>query len=176
MMFTPRLSSTAAATLLLILMAGCGPANQMLATPSASTHATRALKGNTCQPDFTLGVSPTSATITTGQTVPVAVTLTSLCGLAGSIHVGVSSISPPPTSKCEKVKGQWVCTSNGPTIQQSRYDIPLDANGSAEVTITFGATPNTLKTTYAITIAGKDVSGGCCYGLTHTATFMLTVD
>jgi hypothetical protein len=116
-----------------------------------------------CQPDFTLALSPTSATITVGQTVKVTVRLTSLCGLAGTINVGIHGISPPPQG------------GDGFTIHQPRYDIPLDANSTATAYITLGATTKTLKTTWTITIQGKDISGGCCYGLTHAATFALTV-
>ena len=53
-------------------------------------------------------------------------------------------------------------------------DIPLTANGSAGAYITFGATAATLKTTYTVTIQGNDISG-CCHGLEHSATFLLTV-
>ena len=35
--------------------------------------------------------------------------------------------------------------------------------------------PYTLKTTWTLTVTGKDVSGGCCCGITHSATFVLTV-
>jgi hypothetical protein len=89
--------------------------------------------------------------------------MASLCGLAGTINVGIHKISPQPGG------------SNGFTIKQPRYDIPLDANGTAVAYIALGATPNTLKTTYTLTIQGEDISGGCCYGLKHLATFELTV-
>jgi hypothetical protein len=133
------------------------------------------LSATTCQPDFTFGISPTSATITAGQTVMVGFGMTSLCGLAGTINVGVRGISPQPVMTCKKVKGQEVCTSNGPTFQQCCYDFPLNAGGSTGNHVTFGAMSTTVKTTYAITIRGEDITGGCCYGLQHSATFMLTV-
>jgi hypothetical protein len=117
----------------------------------------------TCRPDFGLTLSPETATITSGQSVRVSVELASMCELAGTIDVGIHNISPLPQG------------NNGFTIHQPRYDIPLDANGTAVAYITLGATPQTAKTTYTITIAGKDVSGGCCYGITHSATFVLKV-
>jgi hypothetical protein len=86
----------------------------------------------------------------------------SICGLAGIVDVGIQNISPPPSG------------NNGFTFIQSRYDIPLAANGSAGAYITFGATAATRKTTYTITIQGKDISG-CCHGLEHSGTFLLTV-
>ncbi|HEV3153803.1 MAG TPA: hypothetical protein VGZ02_08375 [Candidatus Baltobacteraceae bacterium] len=89
--------------------------------------------------------------------------LTSVCGLSGSINVGVHSVSPPTQQ------------NDGLSIYEPRYDIPLDANSTAADYITFGATPNTLKTTYTITIQGKVVSGDCCHGRTHSAIFTLTV-
>lgn len=116
-----------------------------------------------CQPDFTLALTPTTARITAGQSVRITVQLTSICGLAGDINVGIHGTSPPPQG------------GDGYTIHQPRYDIPLDANSTAVAYITLGATPNTLKTTWTITIQGKNIQGGCCYGLTHSATFQLTV-
>jgi hypothetical protein len=116
-----------------------------------------------CQPDFTLALSPTSATITAGQSVKITVKLASICGLAGTINVGIHGISPPPQG------------GDGFTIHQPRYDIPLDANSTAVAYITLGATQSTLKTTWTITIQGEDITGGCCYGLTHSANFALTV-
>jgi len=115
-----------------------------------------------CQPDFTLSLSPGSATITSGQTVRVTAQLTSICGLTGTVEVDIQKIVPQPNG------------SNGFTFSQSRYDVPLPANGSAGAYFTFGATPATVKTTYAITIQGEDISG-CCHGLEHLATFALTV-
>jgi hypothetical protein len=150
--------------MLLLVLAGCSSGTTSLRAPSAQTQAGGIHTGNaTCQPDFTFALSPSSATITSGQSVRITVQMSSLCGLAGTINVGIRKISPPPGG------------SNGFTIKQPRYDIPLDANGTAVAYITLGATPTTLKTTYTLTIQGEDISGGCCYGLKHSATFQLTV-
>jgi len=147
----------------LLVLAGCSSGTMSPGTPNAQAAGIHSVNA-TCQPDFTFGLSPSSATITSGQSVRLSVELSSLCGLAGSINVGITKISPQPGG------------NNGFTINQPRYDIPLDANGTAAAYITLGATPNTLKTTYTLTIKGKDVSGGCCYGITHSATFELTVN
>jgi hypothetical protein len=147
-----------------LLLCGCSSGTMSPGTPNTQAHAVGSRTGNaTCQPDFAFALSPSSATITSGQSVRVSAEMSSLCGLAGTINVGIRSIAPPPSG------------SNGFTINQPRYDIPLDANGTAVAYITLGATPTTLKTTYELTIQGKDVSGGCCYGLKHSARFELIV-
>ena len=103
-----------------------------------------------------------SAIIQAGSSKLYEIGLTSVCGLAGSINVGSTHISPADNG-------------NGPRPHQARYDIPLDANGQAGVPVTFVTSSATLKTTYTITITAKDVSGGCCYGVTHSASISLTV-
>jgi hypothetical protein len=149
--------------ILFLVLAGCSSGGMSPGMPNVHSQPVEIHTGNvTCQPDFTLSLSPSSATITSGQNVRISVELASLCGLAGSINVGIHKISPQPNG-------------NGFTINQPRYDIPLDANGTAVAYITLGATPNTLKTTYTITIQGKNIQGGCCYGITHSAIFTLTV-
>lgn len=147
--------------MLLLVLAGCG-SGMTSAMPNAQTVGIHA-DNTTCQPNFTFAVTPTSATITSGQNVRVTIELASVCSLAGTINVGIRGISPRP-------KG-----NNGFTISQPRYDIPLQANGAATAPITLGATPKTLKTTYTITMQGQDISGGCCYGIKHSAIFVLTV-
>lgn len=152
------------ATIALLGATGCGVERPAAMTPDTSQSAAGSSLGKAgCQPDFTLALNPASATITAGQTVKVTVDLASICGLSGTIFVGIHSISPPPQG------------GNGFTIRQPRYDIPLDANGTAVAYIWLGATQAPLRTMYTITIQGKDITGGCCYGLTHSATFMLTV-
>jgi hypothetical protein len=165
MMFEHRPGLPLIVALLLLGLVGCSSNAMTPGTPNAPAQAVGTDTGNaTCQRDFALALSPSSATITSGQRVRLSVELSSLCGLAGSINVGITKISPQPGG------------NNGFTINQPRYDIPLDANGTAVAYITLGATPNTLKTMYTLTIKGKDISGGCCYGITHSATFELTVN
>ena len=115
-----------------------------------------------CKPDFALSVIPLSANIQAGSSKLYQIGLTSVCGLAGSINVGTTSISPADNG-------------NGPRPHQARYDIPLQANGKAGVPVTFSTSTSTLKATYTITITAKDVSGGCCYGITHSASISLIV-
>jgi hypothetical protein len=164
MIYTHNPALPAKMLIFLLVVAGCASGSVSPVAPIAQAQggALQTL-GKRCQPDFSLTLSPTSATITSGQSVKVSVELASICGLAGTINVGIHNISPPPQG-------------NGFTINQPRYDIPLDANSTAVAYITLGATQQTLKTTYTITIQGKDISGGCCYGLTHSAAFVLTVD
>jgi hypothetical protein len=163
MMFDRSSIFTPIVAMSLLVLVGCSSGATNAGAPnvhaqSAGSQSAVAM----CQPDFTLTLSPASATITSGQSVRVSAELASLCGLAGTINTGIHNISPPPNG-------------NGFTIKEPRYDIPLDANSTAVDYITLGATPNTLKTTYTLTIQGEDVSGGCCYGLKHSATFELTV-
>jgi hypothetical protein len=155
-----RFAGVAIATIYVFTLAGCDAASMRSAENPASQSAQTS--NATCQPNFSLALSPASATITSGQNARLTIELTSICGLAGIVDVGIQNISPSPIG------------NNGFTFTQSRYDIPLVANGSAGAYITFGATAATLKTTYTITIQGKDISG-CCHGLQHSATFLLTV-
>lgn len=164
-MFERKSALPPVVAVLLFVLSGCGSGSAGSGMPNAQVQPVGIHAGDDapCQPDFTFGVNPSNATITTGQSVRVTVEMASLCGLAGSINVGIVKISPQPTG------------NNGFTIYEPRYDIPLKANGTAVDYITLGATLNTLTTTYTLTIQGKDVTGGCCYGLTHSATFVLTV-
>ena len=163
MMFERRPALPSVVAMLLLGLVACSSSTMKPAMPSVPAQAVGTHTGDaTCQPDFTLALSPSSATITSGQSVRLSIELTSLCGLAGSINVGITKIVPQSHG-------------DGFTINQPRYDIPLDANGTTVAYITLGATPKTVKTTYTLTIKGKDVSGGCCYGITHSATFELTV-
>jgi hypothetical protein len=163
MMFERRSALLPMAAIFLFVLVGCSSGGMNPGMANIQAHPAGIHTGNaTCQPDFTFGLSPSSATITSGQSIRITVELASVCGLAGTINVGIRKISPPPNG-------------NGFTINQPRYDIPLDANGTATAPITLGATPKTLKTTYTITIQGEDISGGCCYGIKHSAIFVLTV-
>lgn len=113
-------------------------------------------------PDFSLTIVPGAATISAGSSQRFTVTVTSENGLAGTINVGISGVVP--------------LVSNGPTFHLTRYDIPVSPtmpNGTAYLTAF--TIPGTPKTTYTITVRGKDITGGHQYGLTHTTTFTLTV-
>lgn len=111
--------------------------------------------------DFSLSVSPTSATVQIGSSVRFLITMTSK-GLQGTINVGISSVSPP--------------FSKGLTFTQPRYDVWISTTSPTGTAIlTFSAAKGAVATTYTITITGKDITGGSGYGLTHSTTFTLTV-
>jgi hypothetical protein len=128
----------------------------------------------TCKPDFTITVSPSTITIVKGGAgASIGVGFKSLCGLSGTINFGVRGITPQPSSTCNN-KG--VCTSNGLAFQQCCYDLPLKANGGTGNNIHVNATANTLATTYQVMITGTDIQGGCCYGISHSANVIVTVN
>ncbi|HEY6327448.1 MAG TPA: hypothetical protein VIW73_13170 [Candidatus Cybelea sp.] len=141
----------------LLFITAC-QSNGAVSPPAGSASATGKVE---CQPDFSLTLNPTSATITTGQSIKIAVSFTSICGLAGGINFGISNTSPQPQG-------------DGFTLYQPRYDIRF-VNSKAVGYITLEATRYTRKTTWTVTITGKPIGAGCCYGLTHSATFLLTV-
>jgi hypothetical protein len=117
-----------------------------------------------CQPDFTIVASPSSATVQRGgPSVVFQIALTSVCGLHGTISVGVLAGGVSPSGP------------NGPTLSVRNYDNALPANGKAGTIMTVSAGQSTTPTTYTITLTAKDVTGGCCYGLKHTASVTLTV-
>jgi len=113
--------------------------------------------------DFTFTVSPTSETAQVGgSSVGFAIKVTSTGGLQGTINVGIRGVSPTFSKEL--------------TYTQTRYDIwisPTSPIGTAF--ISFTAAKGAAATTYTITITGKDITGGCCYGLSHSVTVILTV-
>ena len=116
-----------------------------------------------CQPDFTIAASPSSATVQRGSSVVFQIASTSVCGLHGTISVGVFAGGVSPS------------TASEPRLSVRNYDNALPANGKAGTIMTVSTSQSTTPTTYTITLTGKDVTGGCCYGLTHTASVTLTV-
>jgi hypothetical protein len=115
-----------------------------------------------CNPDFTLTFSQTSLTVQAGSSVGGRVTVTSVCGLTGTINVLVllynGGISPT--------------VKNGPTVTFRNYDLYISpTRPSLSTIVTISTTKSTPSFTYTITITGKDITNG----LTHTVTFTLTV-
>src|SRR6516164_9024044 len=105
--------------------------------------------------DFALSVAPATATVAAGSSARYTLTATSENGLAGTINVGITSVSP--------------AVANGPTFRLSRYEIwvsPTAPNGGA--LITASTTSGTPATTYTVTVTGRDITGGASHGLTHT--------
>jgi len=154
MKFTTKSSVAAAATMILMALAGpgipaAGPSQDAVKQPTT---------GGQC--DFTMNVSPSSATITSGQSVTFRIALQNL-GAGRTINVGITSISPQ--------------TKSEPTFHQPAYDIWLPANGTGAAQIIESANDKTVKGTYTITVRGKDVTSGCGYGVTHSVTYVLNV-
>jgi hypothetical protein len=115
--------------------------------------------------NFTLAVSPTSASVARGSSVVFGISIKSGCG-TDHIAWGPFVSSPTPTVKCDK---SGVCTSNGPILHQSTYH----TIGSGGGTFTASATQTTLLTTWTITVTASDVSH-CC--VTHSVNVALTVN
>ena len=114
------------------------------------------------QAGFALSVSPASATIQAGSSKRFTLTVTSEQGFAGTVHVGVTSVSPSE--------------SKGPTFGLSRYDIWVSPTmPTSTARLTAFTTTGTPAGTYTITVTGKDITGGPQYGLTNSTTFTLTV-
>jgi len=114
------------------------------------------------QAGFALSVSPASATIQAGSSKRLTLTVTSEQGFAGTVHVGVTSVSPSE--------------SKGPTFGLSRYDIWVSRTmPTSTAWLTAFTTTGTPAGTYTVTVTGKSVTGGSQYGLTNSTTFTLTV-
>jgi hypothetical protein len=143
----------------LALVALLVAASAFVALPARASSNT----ASQCQPDFTIAASPSSATVQRGSSVVFRIALTSVCGLSGSISVGVLAGGISPSGP------------NVPRLSVRNYDNWLPTNGKAGTIMTVITSQSTTPTTYTITLTGKDVSGGCCYGLTHTASVTLTV-
>ena len=155
--------TTVLALISLLVLAACASGGRVSPNMPPVPRTVMEQSAAQCKPDFVLSVKPASAVIQAGSSKLYQIGLTSLCGIAGSINVGTVSISPADTG-------------NGPRPHQARYDIPLTANGQAGVAVSFSTSSMTPKTTYTITIRATDVSGGCCYGVRHTATISLIVN
>ncbi len=149
-------TSSLAALAAMLLLVPLGPG-----TPPAAPFQGAMLRPTTGgQCDFTMNVSPASATITSGQTVRFRVSIQNL-GAGRMINVGIISISPQ--------------TKSEPAFHQPAYDIWLPANGTGTAQINVSASDQTVKGTYTFTVQGKDVMGGCGYRVTHSVSFTVTV-
>jgi hypothetical protein len=114
-------------------------------------------------PGFTVSVTPDTATIAPGASERFTVTVTSENGFAGTVHVGITSISPS--------------VNDGPTFSLSRYDIAVSPTmKTSTARLTAFSTASTPAGTYTITLDGKDITGGHDYGLTHSTSFTLVVE
>ena len=118
--------------------AGTGAlSNEVSATPTAPPA-----------PDFTLGVTPTSRTISRGSSTTYMVTLTAVNGFTGLVSLS-SSISP---------------AANGLTMSFNPTGLTLGGTGSSTFTVVTAR--KTTKRTYTITIAAT--SGSLAHSTTVT--------
>jgi hypothetical protein len=108
--------------------------------------------GGTATPDFTIGASPSSLTITQGGNGASTITITSLNGFNAATTLSASGLP------------------SGVTATFSANPVTPPANGSATSTLTLTASATATTGTTTITITG--VSGS----LSHNATISLTVN
>src|SRR5438034_369939 len=104
------------------------------------------------QPDFTLTASPSNLAITAGSSGSSTITLSSLGGFAGTIHLAAS------------------ISSLGPAISLSVSSITLSAGGSGTSTLTVSTTSSTASGSYTVMISG--VSGT----VSHSTTLSVMVN
>ena len=113
---------------------------------------------------FTFALTPSSATIQRGgPSVIFQIVMTSVGGFSGTINIGVLAGGISPT------------TTSPPRVVVRNYDVWLPLNGKSGTIMTASATQSTVPTTYTITVTGKDITGGSCHGVMHTASVALTV-
>jgi hypothetical protein len=115
--------------------------NERSATPTAPPPA----------PDFSIGVTPTSRTVTRGSSTTYVVTVTAANGFAGFVNL-TASITP---------------AGNGITLSFNPTGVTVGPPTSAQSTFTVVTSRKTQKRTFTITITGT--SGG----LAHSTTVSL---
>jgi phosphoesterase family protein len=103
------------------------------------------------QPDFTVSVSPTSATIQRGSSGSTRVTVASQGGFSAATNLSASGLPA------------------GVSASFSTNPVTPPANGSASSTVTFGVSSTAAAGTSTITITGTSGS------TSHSTTFSLTV-
>jgi hypothetical protein len=123
-------------------------------TSGSTTHtATIALTVNTAaQPNFTVGASPTSVTVTQGGNGMSTITVTSQNSFNSATTLSASGLP------------------SGVTAAFSTNPVTPPANGSATSTLTLTASATATTGTATVTVTGTSGS------LTHTATISLTVN
>jgi len=111
------------------------------------------------QKDFTLTISPTSASLVSGSSGAFGITIASVCRLTGDIGWGVAITSPS--------------TTTGLTIHQNTYHVLLSStHTSGGGSFTVSASQTAVLTTYTLTVTARDTT----LGLTHSVTASLIVD
>jgi YVTN family beta-propeller protein len=114
--------------------------------------------------DYTLSISPSSGTVTSGQSIMSTVTATLTAGTAQSVMLGVSAISPLP-AVCQSSSGPSPC---GNLVFSPTSITPSTAGATS--TLTLSTTSVLPVGTYAITISG--IPGGLP---SSSAVFTVTV-
>jgi hypothetical protein len=154
---TPPANGSAASTLTLTASATATTGTTTVTitgTSGSTTHtATIALTVSpAASPDFTIGVSPTSVTVTQGGTGTTTTTITSLNSFNSATTLSATGLP------------------SGVTAAFSPNPVTPPANGSATSTLTFAASASAAVGTATVTVTG--VSGS----LTHSTTVSLTVN
>jgi hypothetical protein len=108
--------------------------------------------GTTATPDFTIGASPSSLTITQGSNGTSTITITSVNGFNSATTLSASGLP------------------SGVTAAFSTNPVTPPANGSATSTLTLTASSSATTGTATVTITGTSGS------TTHTTTISLTVN
>ncbi|MDA4113240.1 MAG: hypothetical protein OK474_04255 [Thaumarchaeota archaeon] len=131
----------------------------VLASPYAVSAST-----TTCQPDFTLTLTPASATVAPGSSVRVTVSVASVCGLSNTVNVGISGASPALGSGLS-------------LTHQTAYDLHVSSTMSSHAVLTLTAASGARAMTYLVTITGHTVQGpeAGIHSITHGGTVTITV-
>jgi hypothetical protein len=111
----------------------------------------------TSSPDFSLAASPTSASVTPGQSPTSTITASALNGYTGTVNLSVTAGCPSNAT----------CLLSSPSVTLS------SSSTSATSTLTVATTSSTLAGTYNVTVNGTDSSNS---SLTHNTTFTVTVN
>jgi hypothetical protein len=129
-----------------------------------SIHQVDASANASCSPDYTLTLSPTSATVAPGGSVRISATAASLCGLTNTVFTGVGSSSP--------ALGDGLSLTH-----QTVYDLHVSPIASSTAVFTFTASSGAKAATYTITVTGRTVQGpeAGAHAILHSATFTITV-
>jgi hypothetical protein len=94
-----------------------------------------------CTPSFMLSTSRPITNNTRGSESILIASITSVCGLTGSIGWDVALVAPSHTA------------TNAPTLGQSTYRVTLSPNGTRAVEFAANTNQNTMLTTWTITVS-----------------------
>jgi hypothetical protein len=154
---TPPANGSAASTLTLTASSSAttGTATVTITGTSGSTTHTRTISltvNTAAQPNFTIGASPSSVTLTQGGNGATTVTITSQNSFSSATTLSASGLP------------------SGVTAAFSTNPVTPPANGSASSTLTLTASATATIGTATVTVTGTSGS------LTHSTTISLTVN